>query len=70
RLAIYIYILNNKNLFLITKLFYIKPFIIIKSYNNFYLILYKVFYLSRSDIYYVAFIKKVINYILYIIKSQ
>ncbi|OHF00561.1 hypothetical protein CORC01_04100, partial [Colletotrichum orchidophilum] len=37
RLAIYIYILNNKNLFLITKLFYIKLFIIIKNYNNLYI---------------------------------
>ncbi|OHE98091.1 hypothetical protein CORC01_06605, partial [Colletotrichum orchidophilum] len=36
RLAIRIYTLNNKNLFLIIKLFRTKPFIIIKNYNNFY----------------------------------
>ncbi|OHE98086.1 hypothetical protein CORC01_06600, partial [Colletotrichum orchidophilum] len=68
RLIIYIYTLNNKNLFLIIKLFRTKLFIIIKSYNNLYLTLYKVLYLLRFNIRYIVFSKKVIGYILYVIK--
>ncbi|OHE94534.1 hypothetical protein CORC01_10167, partial [Colletotrichum orchidophilum] len=36
RLAIRIYTLNNKNLFLITKLLRTKPSITIRNYNNLY----------------------------------
>ncbi|OLN94132.1 hypothetical protein CCHL11_07122, partial [Colletotrichum chlorophyti] len=57
-LAIYIYTLNNRNLFIITKLFYIRP--------SFILVLYKVLYLLGSNTYYVTFVLEVISYILYI----
>ncbi|KZL66494.1 hypothetical protein CT0861_11109 [Colletotrichum tofieldiae] len=60
-LAIRTYTLNNRNLFAITRLLYIRP--------STALALYKVLCLSWSNTRYVAFIKKAISHISYVVKS-